>query len=115
MRYAPTENVDVMDDLERRKILNRLTKSALVDLVLIQIQPGFNRGLTLDKLLIDSLLRLKQEAIDKTMKAIESLNRSSSGYRKIWFELNEQLDKLWVEHGNLMDLAYPKKKEETHA
>ena len=48
-----------MDDLERRKVLNRLTKSALVDLVLIQLQPGFNQNLTLDNLLLYSAMKVR--------------------------------------------------------
>ncbi len=103
-----------MNDLERRKVLNRLTKSALVDLVLIQLQPGFNRNLTLDNLLFDSLLRMKQEEVEKTMKAVESLNRSASGYHKVWQELNDKINRLWIEHGKLMDLAYPKRKGESN-
>ena len=97
-----------MDDLERRKVLNRLTKSALVDLVLIQLQPGFNQNLTLDNLLYDSLLRMKQEEIEKVEISIAIVRWN--GMNIEWLDLHDKLDKLLVEHDKLMDLAYPKHK-----
>lgn len=104
--FVPTLKLKIMDNLERRSLLNRLTKGALVDLVLISLRPEFNRGLTLDKLLYESLLQQKIEEIDKTMKNIASLNREASGYRTVWLELNEKLNKLWVEHEILMNKCY---------
>ena len=91
-------------------MLRQLTKAALVDLVLIHLQPGFNQWLMLDKLLIDGMLRMKRDKINKTILTIKSLNRSDSGYRKVWLELNDKIDKLQIEHDKLLDLAYPKYK-----